>query len=180
MSSNRLWEVTSLSRLPWAFDARSRNRQRELLVLSLPSAFVLTLNTVIKYVTAFLPTLLCNRAGPQMHAGDVQFCDAINNYVIPEVATCYRSEIMGIVGLLLCSAAFAAAAHGLDYQNDHEFMHWLSRYHDIRSDPGKIYPSWKKNAEFVKQHNAEGHSYTLSLNKFAHLVSAVLCYLADS
>ena len=110
-------------------------------------------------------------------------CDAINNYVILEArANAYviLLKIMGIVGLLLCSAAFAAAAYGLDYQNDHEFMHWLSRYHDIRSDPSKIYPSWKKNAEFVKQHNAEGHSYTLSLNKFAHLVSAVLCYLAKS
>ena len=72
--------------------------------------------------------------------------------------------------LLLFLAAFAAAAHG-DYQNDREFMQWLSTYHYGESDPGKMYSSWKKNAEFIKQHNAGGHSYTLSLNQFAHLVS---------
>eukprot|EP00731_Ephydatia_muelleri_P029307 Em0020g951a len=48
-------------------------------------------------------------------------------------------------------------------------MLWLEKYYDGGNDPGKMYPSWRKNADFVNQHNAEGHSYTVSLNKFAHL-----------
>ena len=83
-----------------------------------------------------------------------------------------RYKNMGVVALLYF-AAFVAAAHSLDYRNDSEFMLWLEKYYDGGNDPGKMYPSWRKNADFVNQHNAEGHSYTVSLNKFAHLVSAV-------
>ena len=85
---------------------------------------------------------------------------------------------MGVVVTLLYIAAFVVAAHSLDYQNDSEFMLWLEKYHNVGNDTAKIYPSWRENADFVQQHNAEGHSYTVSLNKFAHLVSAVfMCCL---
>ena len=65
--------------------------------------------------------------------------------------------------------------HGddLEYLHDREFHLWLYEYYEGDKEHwAEIYPTWKKNAEFVKEHNSLGHlSYRLSLNKFAHLVS---------
>ena len=60
----------------------------------------------------------------------------------------------------------------LEYLHDWEFHMWLYEYYKGDSSSyAEIYPMWKKNAEFVKEHNSLGQlSYKLSLNKFARLV----------
>lgn len=62
-----------------------------------------------------------------------------------------------------------------EYLHDREFHMWIYEYYEGGKEHwGEMYPMWKKNAEFVKEHNSLGHlSYKLSLNKFAHLVSTL-------
>ena len=67
--------------------------------------------------------------------------------------------------LLLCSVA-----RGGSYWEDEEFLQWSSRYQP-EGNLADIYPTWRKNADFVTRHNAQGLSYTLGMNKFGHLVS---------
>ena len=37
-------------------------------------------------------------------------------------------------------------------------------------DLATIYPVWKRNAEFVRAQNSQKLPYTVSMNKFGHLV----------
>ena len=58
------------------------------------------------------------------------------------------------------------------YSEDAAFLQWSAQYfHGSSEDLARVYPTWKKNAEFVEQQNSLGLSYRVSLNKFAHLVS---------
>ena len=68
----------------------------------------------------------------------------------------------------------------LEYLHDREFHLWLYEYYDGGKEHwADIYHTWRKNADYVKEHNSLGHlSYKLSLNKFAHMVSIILLYFS--
>lgn len=75
----------------------------------------------------------------------------------------------------LCTCVLAA---GAEWRSDEEFLQWSSVHLSSgRTDLAAVYPIWRRNAEFVRQQNDAGLSYTLSLNKFAHMV---LRYAYDS
>ena len=65
------------------------------------------------------------------------------------------------------------AVSEMGYQEDGEFSQWLSQHHGQGDNLQleDIYPTWRKNADLVEHHNSLGLSYSLALNKFAHLVS---------
>ena len=43
-----------------------------------------------------------------------------------------------------------------------------------REELDAIYPTWKKNAELVSDHhNQQNSQFTMTLNKFAHLVRQI-------
>ena len=61
-----------------------------------------------------------------------------------------------------------------DYMLDREFRMWVYEHHHGHMDMehwAKFYRTWRRNADFVKEHNAFDFSFKLSLNKFAHMVS---------
>jgi len=66
-----------------------------------------------------------------------------------------------------------AASTNLSYREDEEFLRWCTEFYDSEDDNdlARIYPTWRENADYVQRQNSLGLSYTLSLNKFAHLVS---------
>ena len=75
--------------------------------------------------------------------------------------------------LMLLAVAWSTfqEGEGLDYLQDEEFQAWVSQYYGDGENLAEIYPTWRRNADFVKHQNTLGLSYTLSVNKFAHLVS---------
>ena len=58
---------------------------------------------------------------------------------------------------------------------DDEWEAWKSQYAKVYDDE-KIESVrrlvWENNWRFVQQHNSEGHSYEVEMNKFADLVSS--------
>ena len=60
----------------------------------------------------------------------------------------------------------------MDYLKDKEFQEWVSKYKKGGENLAEIYPTWRRNADFVKRHNVQDHSFTVAVNKFAHLVSS--------
>ena len=54
-----------------------------------------------------------------------------------------------------------------------DFKQWSSVYlpDATQNELDAIYPTWKKNAELVSAHNKQNSQFTMTLNKFAHLVS---------
>lgn len=76
--------------------------------------------------------------------------------------------------LVLCILFLAAvcAEEGLNYRDDVDFMQWSSMHLEAGSDLAKIYPVWKKNAEFVRAQNSLKLPYTVAMNKFGHLVKS--------
>lgn len=68
---------------------------------------------------------------------------------------------------------YSIGAQSVDYSNDGEFKQWVSQYYN-GDDLEKIYPTWRRNADFVKYHNSLDLSYTVAMNKFTHLVSNLL------
>ena len=74
---------------------------------------------------------------------------------------------MILLGVILCGCG----SHGQQYLKDDEFLAWVNQYNRGGDDLEEIYPIWRRNADFVNEHNSLGYSYTLALNKFAHLVS---------
>ena len=77
-----------------------------------------------------------------------------------------------LVSLLLAVTALFRGGLALDYLKDDEFHQWVSKYHKDGENLAEIYPTWRRNADFVKQHNSQDHSFTVAVNKFAHLVSS--------
>lgn len=67
----------------------------------------------------------------------------------------------------------------LNYADDALFLSWCADFCESESDEylARIYPTWKENAEYVEKQNSLGLPYSLSLNKFAHLVSTVVSKL---
>ena len=53
-----------------------------------------------------------------------------------------------------------------------DFKQWSSVYlpDATQNELDAIYPTWKKNAELVSAHNQQNSQFTMTLNKFAHLV----------
>ena len=59
---------------------------------------------------------------------------------------------------------------------DDEWEAWKSLYSKVYDDEatGSVRRLvWENNWRFVQQHNSEGHSFEVEMNKFADLVSAV-------
>ena len=57
------------------------------------------------------------------------------------------------------------------YLKDDEYLQWVSKFYKDGASLAEIYPTWRKNADFVKHHNSlQDLSYTVSLNQYAHLV----------
>ena len=74
--------------------------------------------------------------------------------------------------LLAVACSTFQEGEGLDYLQDEEFQEWVSQYYGGGENLAEIYPIWRRNADFVKHQNTLGLPYTLSVNKFAHLVSS--------
>ena len=61
---------------------------------------------------------------------------------------------------------------------DDEWEAWKSLYAKVYDDEATESVHrlvWEDNWRFVQQHNSEGHSYRVEMNKFADLVSLVRC-----
>ena len=86
--------------------------------------------------------------------------------------------LLALFALCISRPAQAAAA-SLSYGEDEEFLRWCADFYDSEDDNdlARIYPTWRENADYVQRQNSLGLSYTLSLNKFAHLVSQFRCVL---
>jgi len=56
-------------------------------------------------------------------------------------------------------------------KEDVHFDKWLDE-HGISADSVN-YETWKANLEYVEMHNKGGHSFTVTMNKFAHLVNSL-------
>ena len=80
---------------------------------------------------------------------------------------------------LYISPPAQAAGAGVNYREDEDFLRWCAEFYDSEDDNdlARIYPTWRENADYVQRQNSLGLSYTLSLNKFAHLVSQFRCVL---
>jgi len=61
-------------------------------------------------------------------------------------------------------------------KDDIYFDKWLDE-HRISAD-SVDYETWKANLEYVEMHNKGGHSFTVTMNKFAHLVYSVITVIA--
>lgn len=81
-------------------------------------------------------------------------------------------SFVGLFALCICTVAYGKDFQ-LNYRQDEAFLTWCAEFLGAESDDylSKIYPTWKENAEYVQKHNSLGLPYSLSLNKFAHLVS---------
>ena len=62
------------------------------------------------------------------------------------------------------------AGESLGYAEDVEFLQWSSLYYRGKEGLEDIYPVWRRNAEFVREHNSLGLSYSVEMNKFGHMV----------
>ena len=78
-----------------------------------------------------------------------------------------ESMLLSVLTAVICSST----VQGLHYSKDEEFHEWVSQYYGDRDDLAEIYSTWRKNADFVKEHNSLGLSYTVAVNQFTHLVS---------
>jgi len=66
-----------------------------------------------------------------------------------------------LIVLIICLTIVTA-------KDDVHFDKWLDE-HGISVD-SVDYETWKANLEYVEMHNKGGHSFTVTMNKFAHLV----------
>jgi len=75
---------------------------------------------------------------------------------------------------VLAVALFAASALGFTQQEyQTRFTQWMAE-HDMQFQPSMMFERFnifKENMDFVEAHNAKNTSYTVELNKFAHLNS---------
>ena len=71
-----------------------------------------------------------------------------------------------------CGAA-ADGDVGFQSQDDEQFLRWCSEFYpELGADEmARIYPTWRENADYVRKTNSLRLSYTLTTNKFTHLVS---------
>ena len=75
---------------------------------------------------------------------------------------------------VLSSLLYVLALFSLSQGSDQpDFKQWSSLYlPDATQDElDAIYSTWKKNAELVFAHNQQNTQFSMTLNKFAHLVS---------
>lgn len=71
---------------------------------------------------------------------------------------------------LILSLSYCVLSEGTEYS---DFLRWAAIHLSGVDDLSSYYPQWKKNADFVNQHNSAQLGYTVELNKFAHLVSSI-------
>ena len=76
------------------------------------------------------------------------------------------------VSVLLYVLSLLSRSHGSDQL---DFKQWSSVYlpDAAQKELDAIYPTWKKNAELVSAHNQQNSQFTMTLNKFAHLVTKI-------
>ena len=63
---------------------------------------------------------------------------------------------------------------------DDEWKRWKTLYskaYDDEATESVRRLLWEDNWRFVQQHNSEGHSYRVEMNKFADLVSLAVCMM---
>ena len=80
---------------------------------------------------------------------------------------------MKVVAAVFLFSAFSVVLGESSYRNDVDFLKW-SREHlsaATRKELERVYPTWRRNADYVRNHHDE--RFTVSLNKFAHLVSII-------
>ena len=78
------------------------------------------------------------------------------------------------LAIALHAAHCGAAADGdAGFQDDEEFLRWCSEFYPElgAGEMTRIYPTWRENANYVRKTNLLRLSYTLTTNKFTHLVS---------
>lgn len=71
---------------------------------------------------------------------------------------------------MVLSLSFCVLSEGTEYS---DFLSWAAIHLSGVDDLSSYYPQWKKNADFVNQHNSLQLGYTVELNKFAHLVNSI-------
>lgn len=85
------------------------------------------------------------------------------------------NRLLASAAFLLCISIIAECVDRaqLKYEDDQTFLEWCAEFCELQTEEylARIYPTWKTNADYVEQQNSLGLSHTLSLNKFAHLVS---------
>lgn len=77
--------------------------------------------------------------------------------------------IVLLVASLACSC-LAIAEHAQEWQG------WKERHYKVYSSPGEEdsrLAIWRENYKKVLEHNMANHSFTLSLNQFADMVSFI-------
>ena len=75
--------------------------------------------------------------------------------------------------LFCVSISCIGAVSSLDYTQDESFKRWCAEFCESENEEylAHIYPTWRKNADYTEKQNRLGLPYSLSLNRFAHLVS---------
>ena len=84
------------------------------------------------------------------------------------------------LSLIFCVVALADDSP-LDYAKDAAFQSWCMQFCE-KTNPdylSRIYPTWRRNADYVAQQNRLELSYSVSLNRFAHLVSGAVSGLTQ-
>ena len=76
------------------------------------------------------------------------------------------------LAVLSCLLAFFHYSH----TSNLDFKRWSSVYLPEAGpeELDKVFPVWKNNAEFVRKHNEQDSRFSLSVNKFAHLVRNII------
>ena len=92
------------------------------------------------------------------------------------VATHVISIMEGCLAALFCLLVFFPYAHTSELL---DFKQWSSVYlpKADQQELDSVYPVWNANAEFVRKHNQRNSQFSLSVNKFAHLVSNISIFL---
>jgi hypothetical protein len=94
----------------------------------------------------------------------------------------FATPSLAVFALCIClrlSAQLQGDDSRLNYRQDESFLSWCAEFCELESDEylSRIYPTWKQNADYVAEQNSLGLPYSLTLNKFAHLVKITLLVL---
>jgi len=79
------------------------------------------------------------------------------------------------LSILLALIAFALLTEAALSHERFAFRSWMRQYQKSYKNEDEFqfrYSIWKKNADFIRKHNSQDHSFTVALNKFADLTNA--------
>ena len=85
---------------------------------------------------------------------------------------------LGVMKLLILFAVVIGVSFSATL--DDEWKRWKTLYakaYDDEPTESVRRLVWEDNWRFVQQHNSEGHSYRVEMNKFADLVSLAVCMM---